>query len=107
MASTHRVSHLSYSPPRVRLLTACNRKKLYKKHFKEWGLEKNLKTDESIAMIKIRERRRLANKDTVFIRRGKPVEPGKLRRFEKRHKLTADGGADLLHDSQGTSCMSM
>jgi hypothetical protein len=77
---------------------------MYKKHFKAWGLEKNLKTEESFAMIKIRERRRLANKDTVFMRHGKPVEPGKLRRFEKRHKLTADGGVDLLHDP-GNGCM--
>lgn len=78
---------------------------MYKKHFKAWGLEKNLKPHESIAMIKIRERRRLANKDTVFMRYGRPVEPGKLRRFEKRHKLTADGGADMLHDAEGNRPM--
>jgi hypothetical protein len=75
---------------------------MYKKHFKAWGLEKNLKREESIAMLKIAEQRRIAsNKDTLFIRRGKPVEPAKLRRFAKRHGLTVDGGASSLHDAQG------
>ncbi len=76
---------------------------MYKKHFKAWGLEKNLKSDESIAMIKIAGKRRIANKDTRFVRRGKPVEPAKLRRFAKRHNLTEtlDGGAGSVHDPQG------
>ncbi len=79
---------------------------MYKKHFKAWGLEKNLKSEESIAMIKIAEHRRLtSNKDTIFIRRGKPVEPGKLRRFAKRHGLVVDGGASSQRDAQGNSLL--
>ena len=76
---------------------------MYKKHFKAWGLEKNLKSEESIAMIKIAGKRRIANKDTRFVRRGKPVEPAKLRRFAKRHNLTEtlDGDDGSVHDPQG------
>ncbi|KAL2126637.1 hypothetical protein VTI74DRAFT_490 [Chaetomium olivicolor] len=62
-------------------------KKMFKKNLKAWGLDKNHTTAESLAMIRIAERRRLANKQTVFYRRGRLVEPGKLRRFAKRHKL--------------------
>ncbi|KAK4237614.1 ankyrin repeat-containing domain protein [Achaetomium macrosporum] len=72
-------------------------KKMYKMYLKAWGLEKNLKTRESIAMLRIAERRRLANKETHFFRHGQLVEPGKLRRFAKRHslklKLIGDGAA--------------
>ncbi|AEO69729.1 uncharacterized protein THITE_2120440 [Thermothielavioides terrestris NRRL 8126] len=75
-------------------------KKMYKKHLKAWGLEKNLKTAESIAMLKIAERRRAANKDTRFTCRGRPVEPGKLRRFAKRHNLVVDGAANALSDQK-------
>lgn len=74
---------------------------MYKKHFKAWGLEKNLKADESIAMLRIAERRRMANKKTNFVRRGKPVEPGKLRRFAKRHGLMGDEVAGSPSSAQG------
>lgn len=83
-------------------LTSHASKKMYKKHLKAWGLEKNLKTTEAVAMLKIAEQRRAANKDTNFIRRGKPVEPGKLRRFAKRHKFRVDSEAAALSDLQGT-----
>ena len=77
---------------------------MYKKHFKDWGLAKNISTNESMAMISIAKKRRdVYNKDTVFIRRGRPVEPGKLRRFEKRHGLTADEAAGSFYDAQGDS----
>ncbi|KAL2015640.1 hypothetical protein VTK56DRAFT_5061 [Thermocarpiscus australiensis] len=76
-------------------------KKMYKKHLKAWGLEKNIKTSEMIAMIEIARRRRLQNKGTLFVRRGKPVDPGKLRRFAKRRGLlVADGAAASLSDQQ-------
>jgi hypothetical protein len=76
---------------------------MYKKYLKAWGLEKNLKTRESIAMLRIAERRRLANKETHFFRHGQLVEPGKLRRFAKRHKLIGDAAAaQLLADQEGT-----
>lgn len=84
------------------LLTLLCSKKMYKKHIKAWGFEKNIKTAEMIAMIKIRELRRSKNKETLFIRRGRPVEPGKLRRFEKRHKLAEQGTAGTMSDQQGT-----
>ncbi|KAK4154934.1 Clr5 domain-containing protein [Chaetomidium leptoderma] len=75
--------------------------KMYKKRFKAWGLQKNLSTDESMAMCQIDEQRRIVkNKKTLFLRRGKLVEPGKLRRFRKRHKLMADGGSGTLLDTR-------
>jgi len=62
---------------------------------------KNLKADESMAMLHIAGRRHLENKDTEFFRRGKIVKHGNLRRFAKRHGLTADGGAGLPGDARG------
>ncbi|KAJ4287056.1 hypothetical protein N0V88_007822 [Collariella sp. IMI 366227] len=81
-------------------------KKMYKKNIKAWGLEKNHKTAESLAMISIKERRRLAHKRTIFFRRGKLVESAKLHRFSKRHKLMAHGGDLPSSDQQGTSSLS-
>jgi hypothetical protein len=72
--------------------------KSYKRKFQAWGLQKYLKTDESIAMLRIAERRRMGNKETEFIRRGKPVELAKLRRFAKRHKLTPERAASALDE---------
>jgi hypothetical protein len=70
---------------------------MYKKHFKLWGLQKNLKADESIAMLQIDERRRIEeNKDTDFYRRGRLVKRYNLRRFAKRRGVT------VPRDVQGT-----
>ncbi|KAK4120263.1 ankyrin [Parathielavia appendiculata] len=68
--------------------------KMYKKYFKIWGLEKNLKTQESIFMLSVAERHRMANKETVFTRHGKPVDLRKLYRFKRRHRLAGDGGIE-------------
>ena len=74
---------------------------MYKKHFKLWGLKKNLKADESIAMLQIGERRRNEeNKETDFYRRGKLVKRYNLRRFAKRRGFT------VPRDAQGTSLLS-
>lgn len=75
---------------------------MYKKHLKSWGLEKNIKAAEMIAMLRIAEQRRRNNKETRFVRRGRPVEPEKLRRFAKRYKLPV-GGSLPPSDQQGTS----
>lgn len=74
---------------------------MYKQRLKTWGLEKNIKKTESIAMLRIEEQRRSENKKTRFIRRGKPVELGKLRRFARRHKLTAEGAINALSGEHG------
>jgi hypothetical protein len=78
---------------------------MYKKYFKTWGLEKNIKTLESIYMIGIAEQRRAEKKDTIFIRHGQVVDLRKLNRFKRRHKLTKGGGADSLLDAQGRCCL--
>ncbi|KAK4039397.1 ankyrin repeat-containing domain protein [Parachaetomium inaequale] len=72
--------------------------KSYKRKFKAWGLKKNHNKDESIAMLRIAEKRRMENKETDFIRRGKPVELAKLRRFARRHKLTPERAASTLDE---------
>ncbi|KAL1835929.1 hypothetical protein VTJ49DRAFT_5859 [Mycothermus thermophilus] len=75
--------------------------KMYKKHFKEWDLVKNCTTEESMAMYRIAEHRRLTeNKETEFFRRGKLVKPANLRRFAKRQGLTARGAQDHHADEQ-------
>jgi hypothetical protein len=101
MASTQRAFpfHKAYH---LLILTSPNSKKMYKKHIKAWGFEKNIKTPEMLAMFKISELRRSKNKDTRFIRRGRLVEPGTIRRFAKRHNLTAQGATGTLPDQQGT-----
>ncbi|KAK3296480.1 ankyrin repeat-containing domain protein [Chaetomium fimeti] len=61
--------------------------KAYKKHFKLWGLGKNLSTEHAKAMLGIaRRRRHRENKNTAFKHYGKLVKPTKLRRFYKRYK---------------------
>jgi hypothetical protein len=75
---------------------------MYKKQLKAWGLQKNIKTSEMMAMIRIEGRRRGENKKTQFIRHGIPVEPEKLRRFARRHKLEL-GETLSPSDQQGMS----
>jgi hypothetical protein len=75
---------------------------MYKKYLKAWGLEKNLKTEEAIAMLRITAKRlKEGNKKTLFFRRGRPVDPGKLRRFAKRHKLAVNEATGPLPVEQG------
>lgn len=48
-------------------------------------------------MLGIAERRRrMENKETIFYCRGKLVDPVKLRRFAKRHKLNDAGLTESL-----------
>ena len=75
--------------------------KMYKKHLKAWGVKKNIPASDMIPMIRIAEQRRSENKETVFMCRGRPVQPGKLRRFAKRHKLMAHGADGAPCDEQG------
>lgn len=76
---------------------------MYKKHIKAWGFRKNINTPEMTAMLKIAEQRRSENKETHFVRHGRVVEPNKIRRFAKRHKLTAQGATGVLSDQRGIS----
>ena len=64
---------------------------MYKLRFKEWGLEKNIKSDEAKAMLIIRKRRRdELNTETEFVLRGKVVTDEKLDRFQKRLKIDVE-----------------
>ncbi|KAK3374631.1 ankyrin repeat-containing domain protein [Podospora didyma] len=65
-------------------------KKQYKKQFKIWGLEKNIKTHEMKALLRIQRERRKIGKETCFTVRGRKVHAEKLLRFEKRHGLSED-----------------
>jgi hypothetical protein len=77
------------------------RRRMYKRQFKAWGLTRSLTTEESIAMMSIAKKpREIDNKETIFTRRGKRVEPGKLRRFEERH-----GASGSFYNAQGSSSL--
>ncbi|KAH6839553.1 hypothetical protein B0I37DRAFT_419306 [Chaetomium sp. MPI-CAGE-AT-0009] len=61
--------------------------KAYKRRFDKWGLEKNLKTKHSIAMLGIARRRKVQeNKDTAFKHGREDVLPKDMRRFYGRCK---------------------
>jgi hypothetical protein len=92
------------------ILTSCDgdmvvdsryRKKQYKDQFKRWNFEKNIKTDEMKAIIRIRRRRRdNEDKDTQFRLRQRPVLQEKINRFVKRQKTltvqaTSPGSSSL------------
>ncbi|KAJ2905913.1 ankyrin repeat-containing domain protein [Zalerion maritima] len=64
---------------------------MYKLRFKEWGLEKNIKSDEAKAMLAIRKRRREElSTETEFVLRGRVVTDVKLDRFQKRLKIDVE-----------------
>jgi hypothetical protein len=70
-----------------RAIDSTYRKKQYKDQFKRWNFEKNIKTDEMKAIIRIRKRRRDdEDKDTQFRLRQRPVPQEKIDRFMKRQK---------------------
>ncbi|KAK3358431.1 ankyrin repeat-containing domain protein [Lasiosphaeria ovina] len=72
-------------------------KKQYKKHFIEWGLEKNAKTYEMQAMVEIQSSRRdMLNKETQFFVRGREVKPSNLTRFKRKNGLNGVGWAGSL-----------
>lgn len=73
---------------------------MYKKHLRSWGLKKHIGTAEMTAMLQIAEQRRRENKETLFARRGRPVDPEKLRRFAKRYRLPV-GGSLSSSDQRG------
>jgi Clr5 domain len=70
-----------------RVIDSRHRKKQYKDQFKRWNFEKNIKTDEMKAIIRVRKRRRDdEGKDTQFRLRERPVPQEKIDRFVKRQK---------------------
>ncbi|KAK0703987.1 ankyrin repeat-containing domain protein [Lasiosphaeria miniovina] len=72
-------------------------KKQYKKHFIEWGLEKNAKTYEMQAMVEIQSSRRdMLNKETQFFVRGREVKLSNLTRFKRKNVLNGVGWAGSL-----------
>ncbi|KAK4448967.1 ankyrin repeat-containing domain protein [Podospora aff. communis PSN243] len=59
----------------------------YKRYFKTWGLEKNIKADDMKVMLHILLSRRQQNRETKFTRYGIEVRPEKLHRFAKRNNI--------------------
>ncbi|KAK3400882.1 hypothetical protein B0T20DRAFT_451550 [Sordaria brevicollis] len=64
--------------------------KQYKRCFQKWGgFEKNYKTDDMKAMLKIQKKRLDKGKETVFFNdNGEEILRTKFTRFKHRHKLT-------------------
>ncbi|EJT76791.1 hypothetical protein GGTG_06706 [Gaeumannomyces tritici R3-111a-1] len=79
------------------------RTRQYKSQFKKWRLEKNIKSQEMVPMINIREKRRiLEHKATVFRLRKREVAPEKIDRYIRRYKSDLDVDAWLSADRETT-----
>ncbi len=55
-----------------------SRRKQYLRHFKRWHIEKNIKTHEYLAMIRIQNKRLSEGKQTEFTIRKRPVPRDKI-----------------------------
>lgn len=61
---------------------ARSRQKQYKTQIKNWRLEKNIKSKEMKAIIRIkRKRKEMQGKETDFTVRNRPVPPRKIMRY--------------------------
>ncbi|KAL0931268.1 uncharacterized protein CTRU02_214003 [Colletotrichum truncatum] len=70
--------------------------KQYKLRIKRWKIEKNIKTSESQAMIRIqKQRQEHEGRSTTFILRKRKVPPEKIDRFAKRQKRCEDGASPV------------
>lgn len=56
----------------------------YKKKIKKWNLEKNLNKTTVLAMLRIKDKRKLAGKLTRFKHKRRPVGEDKLEHSRKR-----------------------
>jgi hypothetical protein len=92
---------LSFLILAVPWLTPVYRERSYKRKLQAWDFIKRLTTDESMAMISIaKKRREVDNKETIFTRHGRRVEPGTLLRLEKRY-----GAAGSFYNAEGNSSL--
>ncbi|KAH8897977.1 hypothetical protein GQ53DRAFT_818227 [Thozetella sp. PMI_491] len=60
-------------------------RKQYLRHFKRWHIEKNIKTHEYRAMVRIQNRRLAEGKQTEFRVRKRPVPRDKISRFLRKY----------------------
>ena len=89
MVSLPRKKSLSSSKIHTIVLRSENSEKQYKRKFSQWKVEKNMKSHEAEAMIRIQsERAQGLGKDTAFRLRKRPVPPEKITRYAKRRKLS-------------------
>jgi hypothetical protein len=97
---------LLFSPPTVTLtLMLFFSEKAYKRKFEEWGLTKNVPKEEGLFMVKKREQRREAGKDTLFWRRRRTEGPLQLVPDDKVDRIADRYSHDLnsYPDSGGKS----
>src|SRR5579859_2326492 len=66
-----------------------SRPKMYKARFTRWGLNKNNKEDEIMAILSKRMERAAVGKDTAFELRGRLVDMAKVARYERRKPITS------------------
>ncbi|KAI0128441.1 hypothetical protein BJ170DRAFT_328994 [Xylariales sp. AK1849] len=83
--------------------------RMYKRRFGSWGLDKNIKGSEALAIWRMKLRRDEQGKDSEFFLRGKPVALGRVERHVKSHKATAvknilRQGSDTANDLESLVC---
>ena len=69
---------------------------MYKRRIKEWGLDKSLKKDEVLAMLRKKVHRGKAGKTSNFLLRGRVVEWQNVERYLKRHRFNSESLTELL-----------
>ena len=74
------------------------RLKQYKSRITRWHLDKNIKDEEMRIILREQQRRRLEGKDSVFVVRGRKVDPKKIERYVQRK-----GVNDALQDFSESS----
>ncbi|CAM1506254.1 Fc.00g058950.m01.CDS01 [Cosmosporella sp. VM-42] len=61
------------------------KERMFKTRTKSWGVNKNLRADEVLAMVHVRSRREEKGIDSEFWRHGHLVTPGKLERYLRQN----------------------
>jgi hypothetical protein len=63
------------------------RERQLKRKIKDWGIDKNIKTNEMKAIVRKRmERKVMEDKESAFRVRGRNIAPAKIRRWEDRQR---------------------
>ena len=80
-----------------------SRERQYKRRIEQWRLDKNVKTEEMRAILRIQKSRKNKGKDSVFYVRGRRVDHNKIERFALRKTA---GFADQSENMPGRKLIS-
>lgn len=73
---------------------------MFKARIKGWGLLKNLRRDEALAMTRVKAHREVTNTPCEFWRHGRLVSPQKLERFLRDNPNVVDKAKSLASEDQ-------